>query len=372
MGLFAAVDSGENIRFVGDVARGAACECFCPVCRSPVVAKQGAVLIWHFAHEAGQERPECLPGSLNLLRRLAVQQLRQLASIPLPPSRLAVMPDPRFPSFQDVVTWDNSAVSIQNWDTAAPSRQPAAQFVHEGYIVNLFVEVGPSGAAIASNHEDGCLVFACPEPQEGAISSEADALKFLRLHGSLRWVFCPDFKGIAEGARSRLLAEIEDHMRRKRESDAEIERKTQLRISQIISQQAESAGRPWSPTGTAPQLQNQIAHGPEPVQTISLPQWMSWKKPKTSFYAFKTDVNSFWVVMQSATHDGCYVVPVPAFEGWDESLPPLIGTADLEREVFVSVGTPINQITTWFFERKVLQSRIDSDPVQIAKFIGQA
>ena len=39
--LFAALDAQGQIRFVGDVARGAACGCFCPVCASPLIAKLG-------------------------------------------------------------------------------------------------------------------------------------------------------------------------------------------------------------------------------------------------------------------------------------------------------------------------------------------
>lgn len=369
MGLFAAVDTGGNIKFVGDVARGAACDCFCPACKSPVVAKQGSVLTWHFAHEAGQERPECLPGSINLLRRLAVQTMGMSALIPLPPSRTSVMPDPGFPGHQETVTWENSGATIHNWFQDAPSTQPAAQFVHEGYIVNLYVEIGSAVAAIVSNHVDGCLVFACPEPPEGAISTEADALSFLRRHGSLRWVFSPDFKGIVEEARNRLLAEVEASKQRKRQVAADIERRTQLRRDEILRLQAEAADRPWPIAGSPVCADVLPTAGGE--QDCGLPIWASWKRPKTSFYAFRTDHDCYWIVMQAADHDGCYIVPAPvAFDGWDESLPSSIGTAAQDREAFISPGIPINQITNWFYGRKGVQSRIDSDPEQIAKFIS--
>ena len=82
--LFAALDAQGEIRFVGDVPRGAACGCFCPACASPLVAKLGEVNEWHFAHVAGQERPDCIVGAVNLLRRLGVEYLNQLADLALP------------------------------------------------------------------------------------------------------------------------------------------------------------------------------------------------------------------------------------------------------------------------------------------------
>ena len=88
--LFAALNVQGEIRFVGDVDRGAACGCFCPDCSSPLVAKQGSANEWHFAHEGGQERPECLVGAQNLLRRFCMEHLQHRAlsqSLTLPPGR---------------------------------------------------------------------------------------------------------------------------------------------------------------------------------------------------------------------------------------------------------------------------------------------
>ena len=88
--LFAALDARGAIRFVGDVPRGAACACFCPDCSSPLIARQGTEKEWHFAHEGGQERPECLVGAQNLLRRFCMEHLQYLAlsgPLTLPPCR---------------------------------------------------------------------------------------------------------------------------------------------------------------------------------------------------------------------------------------------------------------------------------------------
>jgi len=73
--LTMALDTNDIIKFVGEVAGGGDCGCFCPVCRSPLVAKKGLINEWHFAHESGQERPECLVGALNLFSRLLFEHL---------------------------------------------------------------------------------------------------------------------------------------------------------------------------------------------------------------------------------------------------------------------------------------------------------
>lgn len=81
--LTIALDTNDTIKFVDEVAGGGDCGCFCPECRSPLVAKKGLINEWHFAHEAGQERPECLVGALNLFSRLLLEHL-QLAGEGIP------------------------------------------------------------------------------------------------------------------------------------------------------------------------------------------------------------------------------------------------------------------------------------------------
>lgn len=86
--LTIALDGNDIIKFVGEVAKGGDCGCFCPACRSPLVAKKGRINEWHFAHESGQERPECLVGALNLFSRLLMEHL-QAAGAGIPVQGLA-------------------------------------------------------------------------------------------------------------------------------------------------------------------------------------------------------------------------------------------------------------------------------------------
>lgn len=50
-----ALDNNGVIRHVDEVKRGLACECRCPVCHGAVMAKQGEVKGWHFAHVSGTD-----------------------------------------------------------------------------------------------------------------------------------------------------------------------------------------------------------------------------------------------------------------------------------------------------------------------------
>lgn len=67
---------------VDDVPRGLACDCVCPECSRPLMAKQGAVLAHHFQHVA--EDVQCSPTVESLVHRYAKEQVARLAVILLP------------------------------------------------------------------------------------------------------------------------------------------------------------------------------------------------------------------------------------------------------------------------------------------------
>ena len=37
---------------VGSVPNGINCQCICPSCKTPLIARHGAVKEWHFAHQS--------------------------------------------------------------------------------------------------------------------------------------------------------------------------------------------------------------------------------------------------------------------------------------------------------------------------------
>jgi hypothetical protein len=59
-----AVDAQGHWRDVDAVPRGKACGCFCPDCQGPLIARQGDVLVHHFAHDDRRECRHALEASL--------------------------------------------------------------------------------------------------------------------------------------------------------------------------------------------------------------------------------------------------------------------------------------------------------------------
>ena len=73
----------QHNRFVGieEVMRGLACDCACPACDAPLVAKKGRRNVHHFAHYKGFDCAQALETSLHLM---AKQILANNNSITLP------------------------------------------------------------------------------------------------------------------------------------------------------------------------------------------------------------------------------------------------------------------------------------------------
>ncbi|WP_275100163.1 competence protein CoiA family protein [Sedimenticola hydrogenitrophicus] len=61
-----ALDKSGRIRSVEEVTRGLACNCLCPVCGEDVIARQGEVREWHFAHSSGADCPRSGESALHL------------------------------------------------------------------------------------------------------------------------------------------------------------------------------------------------------------------------------------------------------------------------------------------------------------------
>lgn len=120
--------------------------------------------------------------------------------------------------------------------------------------------------------------------------------------------------------------------------------------------------------GPAPHQPPEIEPEPPAIEAVPLPSWASLKKPNSSFFAYGMGNGQCWVLIQSTSHAGCFIAPAPTpFEGWDEALPPSLGTVDAEREVYMSESS-INTLVPWFAARQKAGSRIDSDAAAIQRF----
>jgi len=75
-----------------EVERGLACNCRCPTpeCGARLIAKQGDVQAWHFAHESNASCQGALESSMHIaVKRVIAQEMRML----LPPCNVLRYPD---------------------------------------------------------------------------------------------------------------------------------------------------------------------------------------------------------------------------------------------------------------------------------------
>lgn len=90
-----ALDKVGRVRSVDEVDRGLSCECVCPACGERVLARQGEVREWHFAHASGAD---CAAGAESALHLAAKQVLLESGGMVLPAmsvSESITLPDGR-------------------------------------------------------------------------------------------------------------------------------------------------------------------------------------------------------------------------------------------------------------------------------------
>jgi competence protein CoiA len=90
-----AVDKSGRIRSVDEVARGLQCDCICTCCGEKLIARQGDVREWHFAHASGAE---CEGAGESALHLAAKQVLLEAGGMTLPKITVSVtetLPDGR-------------------------------------------------------------------------------------------------------------------------------------------------------------------------------------------------------------------------------------------------------------------------------------
>ncbi len=354
--IFAARDQRGVTRFIGDVERGSACQCVCLVCGSPLVAKKADELAWHFAHVAGQERPECPAGALNLLRRLAIEELERLGTWPADPYCVS-HPLPG----RGLVCWSvPPAGPLQVLPSSAAGQPGALQPLQGGLTAAVHVCLGREAPPSPSGPDEALAMLWCPTPDETPIRSEADAREFVRGHMRLRWIHLPDALG---------------HMAAAAREAAQM-REQQERLKQA---RARDAGARW-----AAQRQAMLAAAPpvlspgedECVPTAgntafsamaaSVPSWAPGLLPGGAIHYRALDDGTRWVCYPVAV--GQYrLCPVPeAQEGWNEVFPSTVAVPEGDQWLrVVDFGKLL-----LLFNRHATESHVDSDVAEIAKRIN--
>lgn len=313
LSIFAGIDSNGVVRFVGDVPRGAACGCRCDACGAALVAKRGEINTWHFAHEASQERPECFAGAVNLLRRLAIEVLKSAGRFALPMLRVRVTTRPPLPVLQEHIEWDPGVGTVEHWEAIPAREAPTGRLVlASGARVHLFVEVGNERHSKlgAVDPSVGSLLFSVPLPTDPEQLKDVETAKrFIVASGSFTWGRLPDVDSKVAEARQRLDQAARARARLPEEINALHRMGDRHRPSAAMAAEMPVAAKPTD-TDESP--------------------WAAWRKPRSSFIFYGLGDGSAWLMLQHK--DGrAVLVPWPrAEEGWDESLPARLGSADHE------------------------------------------
>lgn len=355
--LFAALDARGEIRFVGDVQRGAACACFCPDCSSPLIARQGTEKEWHFAHEGGQERPECLVGAQNLLRRFCMEHLQYLAlsgPLTLPPCRIfAQLTTAYFRGHEPIEVAEQFMGSVR-WEER-PVRDAAAGTARltsgVEVVVLIHTHEGTPSHPVSAGQEVASVAYFLPPPDPAARRDAASLVAHIEGHGKFLWLHHPLLKQLHAQAMARLQQRSDEAMK---EANARLNHKAGITAAQRWGKSAQMLRERMHGGG---QEGNEPPAPPPPPPSYPMAPGHA---PLASFQFFELKSGDAWVVypmdpefvkractpeLIAACGPGAKmygVAPYPEpYEGWDEMLPPSVGRSDLENGLYW-VPQPLN------------------------------
>jgi len=313
LSIFAGLDNDDVLHFVGDVPRGAACGCRCAACGAPLVAKRGEEKVWHFAHEASQERPDCLAGAVNLLRRLAIEQLRDAPFLTLPTFRRVVSTKVPLPILRETIELDAQPIAVDHWNSAPAHGAPAAILIlPDGSHARMFVEVRARHAVtLALQPGMAAVLIEIPLPMDGSVLQNLAAAKtYLENSRQIFWAQHPSGDALAVSTLRQL-----------------------NQRAQSLEHERTVLGN-WRRHEDFGKKVDTLVYQHEPVATAQIeadnPDWIAWRKPKSSFIFYAGREGNGWLLLQHR-EGGQVLVPWPvAIEGWDEALPQRIGVPDHE------------------------------------------
>ena len=360
MKLFAALDAVGAVRFVGEVERGSACGCFCPVCASPLVARQGKLKEWHFAHEASQERVECEVGALNMLRRVTAEML---LSKPLPLlSDYNQFVTGRSPSqvVTGVASWAAQIVPDDlSWDVRGTLSQPfLSGMLTTGVPFDAFILVNEQRPTFppATDQERAHLVYWLATPVHSDFLRRTDLEQHIGRAGRWIWRSHPEYQGLVAAARHKAQQQAEaDEIAR---MDCRARMREEWNRQELRSrQERDRLDAEW-------QAQKAAKDANLPDNTVP---WAPDRKPYSSFLFYQLrDGQGSWVIYQ--LFDGSYrMVPLPEFDGWDEAMPPSVGIPEVDAEAY---RTPELIAAMSYLAARAEQVRTTSSASEIEQLAG--
>lgn len=362
--IFAGADRFGEIKFIGEVPSGLACDCFCLTCGARLIARKGEINDPHFGHESGQQHPECLVGARNLVRRLISEHFQ---SNPLPtPSDFSIKVN--VGSLCDHARWNMQIKHIE-WKSRPGPESPAAILTLErGYRAELImVTAGEDPKFFSSDPNAGLLVLHAPMPSPVSLRSRNTVIPYLLANLSLRWQHLPDAFGVLETTRQNLERQ---------------QRTVEERARAFMRQRQLAAGQRWAKIHQALTPSPQPAPAAPPPRPVALAQSApdamaaqdirsgeigeSWAKrhvPLTGIFCYLLKDGSQWVLIQDSDFGHVLRQYPDAQEGWDECFPATVGRPETS-----AGGYLVDSIGQFFgsFGQYYKGMRNTSSPIQVS------
>lgn len=345
-----------NMRFIGEVDRGADCGCVCPVCGSPLVARQGMSNDWHFAHDAAHEGPECGAADLRMLRRFVIEYLRahmQAADFVLPAYRQEVTLTRSLVHLKEEARWGVELMGELHWAPGAGEGAPVARArLDSGADLHLFVQLGDAPWAPASTDNDVArLVFRVRLPPPSVYRERRLAEQHLQSAGELIWEHHPDTLGHVLAARERL--------------EARGYRIYSNWLSMVDAQRQAlaDAAAPAAPLFYGPS-------SPDSSHAMQRHECAPQHAPNVNFTFYRLNAQEAWLLYllervgptdwRNAQQKSYALAPFPSsFDGWASALPASVGVAD-EAAGIVRLTGFLDAVT--YLSRRARVTRSHRDP----------
>lgn len=322
-----------SLLFIGSALSGAQCGCVCPTCGSPLVAKQGDINAWHFAHEAGQERPECEAGAANMLIRIMLEIILEQGGLQLPQSIQTVFEHAGGVHRDRAITRDAMRAEVVTKEAVMPEGCKAQLATQLG-IFGLWIR--SDGVDASSSHAPGTVgtvaLFFDAKQGRPHIESLDDAVRFLNQSVRCTWRLHVDVDGREKGARDRLRLDIQKDLKERERAEKE---RIRLRTAKWRTIQSNLQNAYKLAAANVRPSKAAIDNG----ETDDAPAIKTSQGSPTvqyvSYIFYRMRDGSAWV-MTNTSGGGCpassLLSPALADDlGWDEAMPARIGTADLDR-----------------------------------------
>lgn len=339
--IFAGFDSFGELRYISEVPSGLSCGCFCVTCGARLIARKGETNDPHFGHESGQQRPECLVGARNLVRRILSEYL-QTHALPIPTRYQTLV---QVGALADQASWNLRIVRTLEWKPKPGPDSPAAIVeLEHGFKAELVIITDGEDPKFTSSSPDvGRLVLHAPLPTAESLRSKDTIAPHLAAHMRLEWVHLPDPFGVIESTRRSLV----DKQRRSDESARQFEMERQRAAGQRWGRVRSAMGsgsrhppntvEPPAADATDTRLHPHQALEPSTTASGNLnnPQavhpyaaWAEGHILHSGIFCYLFKDGSQWVLLKHSQL-GLILRPFPvAEEGWDEFFPRHVGLAD--------------------------------------------